>query len=128
MCWSSVIVFPLIHSSIHTGPDQKAGKPASRNATSCLFLKRDIQTTDIEQAIVGDLVTLCSSDLTQRECFREALDAAFSDLTAYSDRQGGQLKKRRSELQAKQERLLEAFLAGAIDEPVFSGSDCGSET
>ena len=33
----------------------------------------------------------------------------------------GQLKKRRSELHSKQERLLEAFITGAIDESVFRG-------
>ena len=44
-----------------------------------------------------------------------------ADLTAHSDRQRGQLNKRRSELHSKQERLLEAFLTGAIDESVFRG-------
>ena len=76
---------------------------------------------DLEQAIVDELETLRISDPKQQEWFREALDAAFSDLTAHSDRQRRQLKKRRSELHSKQERLLEAFLTGAIDESVFRG-------
>lgn len=74
---------------------------------------------DLEQAIVDDLSRLRIDDPEQRDWFREALTAAFSDLTEHSHRQRGQLRKRRSELQTMQARLLNAYLAGSIEESVF---------
>jgi site-specific DNA recombinase len=74
---------------------------------------------DLEQAIITELSRLQIAAPEQREWFREALTAAFSDLTDHSTRQRGQLKKRQTELQAMQDRLLNAYLAGSIAESVF---------
>ncbi len=76
---------------------------------------------DLEQAIVRELSRLRIADAEQREWFREALAAAFSDLTAHSNRQRGQLTKRQSELQTMQDRLLTAYLSGSVEESVFRG-------
>ncbi len=51
--------------------------------------------------------------------FRTALAAAFSDLSTQERQQRTALAKRQSELKGMQDRLLNAFLAGTIDEPTF---------
>src|SRR5690606_22161100 len=45
--------------------------------------------------------------------------AAVTDLTAYRRRQAGALSKRKSELATMQDRLLNAYLAGTIDEAIY---------
>ena len=51
--------------------------------------------------------------------FRTALQAALGDLTSHQRRQQSSLTKRRGELVGMQDRLLNAYLAGSIDEPTF---------
>jgi hypothetical protein len=51
--------------------------------------------------------------------FRTALQAAVTDLTAARRRQTNALTKRRSELSTMLDRLLNAYLAGTVDEAAF---------
>jgi hypothetical protein len=51
--------------------------------------------------------------------FRDALREAFADITGHQRRQAATLAKRQSELKGMQDRLLNVFLAGAVDEATF---------
>jgi hypothetical protein len=51
--------------------------------------------------------------------FRETLRAAFADLGEHQRRNTTALEKRRAELANMQERLLNAYLAGTVDEGAF---------
>jgi site-specific DNA recombinase len=51
--------------------------------------------------------------------FRTELRAAVSDLTAYRRQQSQSLAKRQTELATMQDRLLNAYLAGSVEEVVY---------
>ena len=51
--------------------------------------------------------------------FRTELSAAVDDLTAYRRRQAGSLAKRKTEVANMQDRLLNAYLVGTVEEEVF---------
>ncbi len=51
--------------------------------------------------------------------FRNELSAAVNDLTAYQRQQAGLLAKRKTELANMQDCLLNAYLAGTVDEGTF---------
>jgi DNA invertase Pin-like site-specific DNA recombinase len=74
---------------------------------------------DLEQAIVDDLARLRMPSPEVATWFRAALSAALDDLTAYRRRQRVTLVKRKSELAAMQDRLLNAFLSGTIEEAAY---------
>ncbi len=75
---------------------------------------------DLEQAIVDDLTGMRMPTPEIAQWFHTALDAAVHDLTAYQRRQASTLGKRRSDLKLMQDRLLNAYLAGTVDEPAFA--------
>lgn len=75
--------------------------------------------TDLEESVISELSRLQIADAELRDWFREALTAAFSDLTIHEAQQRKQLKKRQSELQTMQDRLLHAYLTGTVDEEVY---------
>lgn len=77
------------------------------------------RSPDLEQAIVDDLASLRMPTREIGDWFRTALEAALGDLTTQQRRQQSSLTKRRSELASMQDRLLNAYLAGSIDEPTF---------
>ena len=77
------------------------------------------RAADLEQAIVEDLGRLRVPSDEVAEWFREALQAAFADLDEHQRRQRAALKKRRAELANMQDRLLNAYLAGTVDEEAF---------
>ena len=77
--------------------------------------KRD----DLEQAIVDDLERLRMPTPAIATWFRTALEAALLDLTAYQRRQATALAKRKSELASMQDRLLNAYLAGTVEEVIY---------
>lgn len=74
---------------------------------------------DLEQAVITDLERLRVPSPDVAAWFRTALAAAFSDLSTQERQQRTALAKRQSELKGMQDRLLNAFLAGTIDEPTF---------
>jgi DNA invertase Pin-like site-specific DNA recombinase len=74
---------------------------------------------DLEQAVITDLQRLRMPSPDIAAWFRTALSAAFSDITTQKRQQHAALAKRQAELKGMQDRLLNAFLSAAIDEPTF---------
>ncbi len=75
---------------------------------------------DLEDAIVADLAKFKMPDDEVAAWFRVSLQSAFTDITDLQRNQRVAQAKRRSELTAMNDRLLNAFLAGAIDEATFN--------
>lgn len=75
---------------------------------------------DLEDAIVADLAKLRMPDDEVANWFRSSLQVAFSQIGDHQRNQRMALSKRRSELATMNDRLLNAFLAGSIDEPTFN--------
>ena len=74
---------------------------------------------DLEQAIVDDLAKMRLATPELAAWFRTELRAAVTDLTAYRRRQATSLAKRKTELATMQDRLLNAYLAGTVEEVVY---------
>jgi site-specific DNA recombinase len=74
---------------------------------------------DLEEAIARDLSGLRIECPEVRGLVRRTLDEAFTDAVQYQRRQAAALARRRSELAAMHDRLLSAFLTGAVDEATF---------
>ncbi|MCA8998374.1 MAG: recombinase family protein, partial [Planctomycetaceae bacterium] len=75
---------------------------------------------DLEDAIIADLSKLKMPDEEVVEWFRSSLQSAFSEISDLQRNQRIALAKRQTELNNKNDRLLNAFLAGSIDEPTFN--------
>ncbi len=73
----------------------------------------------LEEAIVEELDSIRLPSPEARRWFREALEEALCDADRSRSLQRRLLNKRRSELSGMKERLLDAFLAGTIDEAAF---------
>lgn len=76
------------------------------------------KSEELEQAIVDDLATM-RYEAELAAWFRNNLTDAVSDLTAHRRRQATALTKRKSELATMQDRLLNAYLAGTVEEVVY---------
>jgi DNA invertase Pin-like site-specific DNA recombinase len=74
---------------------------------------------DLEQAILHDLDALRFPSAEVAMWFRSTLKAAVDDLTAHERRQSVSLARRKPELVAMQDRLLNAYLAGTVDEAAY---------
>ena len=74
---------------------------------------------NIEQAILGDFATIRLPSDEVISWFRNALSRAFDDIGQLRHQQGQLLGKRKVELSAMQDRLLNGYLAGVIEEPAF---------
>lgn len=74
------------------------------------------RANDLDVAIVNDLATLRIEDEEIRSLFRETLSMAVQDITVEQHKQAARLAKRHSELAGMQDRLLNAYLAGTIEE------------
>ena len=83
---------------------------------------------DLESAIVRDLsaVTIRCPETTA--WFRQALAAAFADVSSHQQRQSAALSKRLSELKSMESRLLNAYLASTIDELAFQAKSAEGVT
>jgi DNA invertase Pin-like site-specific DNA recombinase len=77
------------------------------------------KSEDIEKAIVEDLDKMRFATPEIAAWFRSELCSAVTDLTAYRRRQATSLAKRKTELVTMQDRLLNAYLAGTIEEVVY---------
>ncbi|WP_437226078.1 recombinase family protein [Planctomicrobium sp. SH661] len=75
---------------------------------------------DFEEAIIADLAKFKMPDDEVAEWFRTSLQTAFTDISDLQRNQWIAQTKRRSELIAMNDRLLNAFLTGAIDEATFN--------
>lgn len=74
---------------------------------------------DVEEAIVKELDALRLPDARTAEWFRNALVAIFDEAGTADAQRKKMLTKRRTELENMQERLLNSYLAGNIDEETF---------
>ena len=74
---------------------------------------------DLDAAITEDLQSLRMPTPEIAEWFREAIRSAFADVTVGERIRKQALAKRQAELRAMLDRLLNGFLSGAIDEPIF---------
>lgn len=72
----------------------------------------------LEEAIIADLASLRITD-ERAEWFRKALRAAFADVAAIHGRRMASLNKRKSEIATMQDRLLNAYLVGTVEEEVY---------
>src|SRR5262245_40262973 len=70
---------------------------------------------DLEQAVVDDLSLMRIPSPEIADWFRTTLRAAVEDLTSHQRRQATTLTRRKSELAAMQDRLLNAYLAATVD-------------
>lgn len=75
---------------------------------------------DVEAAIVRELDAIRLPTPKIAAWFRDALDAAFNDVSQTQAARKRTLVKRRSELTTMQQRLLNGYLNGAIDESIFT--------
>ena len=75
---------------------------------------------DLEDAIHADLETIRIPDDALADWFRMALQVTFRDIGDVQREQRIAQKKRLAEIEAMQERLLNAYLAGTIDEATLA--------
>ena len=78
------------------------------------------RSADLEDAIIEDLSQMRMPTREIADWFRTAVDAALTDITGQQRRQQAALTKRRGELASMQDRLLNAYLAGSINEATFN--------
>ncbi len=76
--------------------------------------------TDLESAIIEHLEAFKFPSEDTATWFRESMEALFADREQLERHRRRALKKRHTELVNMQERLLNTFLAGTIDESTFS--------
>ena len=74
----------------------------------------------LEEAIQRDLGQLRIPDGERRDWFRRHLTAACDDQTRLREEQNRQARKRVTELEQMQQRLLDGYLAGAVDKEAFT--------
>ena len=74
---------------------------------------------DIEAAVEKDLATLTIPSEKAAQWFRDSLKAAFADVVAQRACQRKMIAKRQGELKQMQDRLLNTFLGGTIDEATY---------
>lgn len=77
------------------------------------------KSVDLEKAVIDDLARLRLPSPQIASWFRAALQAALSDVTTYQRRQVTSLERKRSELAKMQDRLLNDYLGGTIEEDVY---------
>jgi hypothetical protein len=83
---------------------------------------------DLEQAVVDDLARMRLATPELADWFRTELRAAVTDLTVYRRQQSKSLAKRKTELAAMQDRLLNAYLAGTVEEAVYKSKSTELKT
>jgi site-specific DNA recombinase len=74
---------------------------------------------DLEAAVVKDLTEMTMPSPELGRWFHHAIQAAFSDVTTHQKRQAATLAKRHAELKGMQDRLLNAYLGGTVEEGIF---------
>jgi site-specific DNA recombinase len=75
---------------------------------------------DLEMAIIKDLHALRFPTPEIAGWFRQSIHEAFADIAESKKRQLTQLNKRKTELANMQQRLLDAYLAGTLDQDTYS--------
>ena len=83
---------------------------------------------DVERMIVAELDSIRIPQPRIQAWLRNAIEATFADLTTAEAQRHARLGKRRSELLAMQDRLLDAFLRGAVDEAALGAKSADLKT
>ena len=81
--------------------------------------RRSSHSAGLEQAIYRDLCQLQFPSSELAAWFRSTLHDAVDDLTSYQREQRARLAKRKSELATMQDRLLNAYLSGTVEELIY---------
>ena len=74
----------------------------------------------LEEAVQRDLATLRIPDETRREWLKQNLARRCSDQILVREEQNRVARKRLSEIEQMQQRLLDGYLAGGVDKDVFT--------
>ncbi len=74
----------------------------------------------LEAAILADLESLRIVDDDTRQWFRDQLVESCKDETLVREERLKNLRRRKADLEAMQQRLLDAYLAGAVDKNTFT--------
>ena len=74
----------------------------------------------LEEAIQRDLATMRIPDETRREWVRRSLATRCNDQTVIREEQNRAARKRLTEIDQMQQRLLDGYLAGGVDKEVFT--------
>ena len=82
---------------------------------------------ELEDAVTKDLQTLRLAP-EYAAWFRKALAAAFTNIGETTARQQKALQKRKSEIEGMQEKLLNAYLGGVVDQHVFEAKSAALKT
>ena len=82
---------------------------------------------DLEDAVTKDLQTLRLAP-EYAAWFRKALAVAFTNIGETTARQQKTLQKRKSEVEGMQEKLLNAYLGGVVDQHVFEAKSAALKT
>ncbi len=73
----------------------------------------------LENAIVAQLITLKLPSQAVTDWFRTTLKSSLSNEAEFHRNKQAQLKKHRSELETKLERLLDAFIGGSVEKAIY---------
>ncbi len=73
----------------------------------------------VEEAIVAELDSICIPVPRIQQWFRDAIEARFENPATAEKERRSRLAKRRTELANMQDRLLNAYLQGVVDEAAF---------
>ena len=84
--------------------------------------------SELETAILEHLEAFRLPTKEAAEWFRQVIEETFDDRDRAARQQQRMLKKRRTELAGMQERLLDGYLAGAIEESVFTAKTADLKT
>ncbi|MBI1374090.1 MAG: hypothetical protein GC159_15325 [Phycisphaera sp.] len=76
----------------------------------------------LEEAILTDLKSLRIEDEEDRQWFRDNLVASLGNEEVLRGERLKSLRRRLADLEAKQKRLLDAYLAGAVDKNTFTAT------
>lgn len=90
-----------------------------RNTSTNGHPKLRWRAEDLDKAIQQELRQLAIPDQETADWFREAVEAAFGCKASLRREQNRVAKKRIGELTKMQERCLNAYISGSIDEPTF---------
>jgi len=77
----------------------------------------------LEEAIIEDLSTLSMPSKEVADWFRDSLTAAFANVDELHRRHTAMLAKRKTELANMQDRLLNCYLGGVIEEEAFQAKN-----
>ena len=119
------ILRPIDHRRTHPPQAQGRRRPRARLLPLCQQPPRPGPPTvrwkaeDLEQAIVDDLAKMRLASPEVADVVPQRATAAVTDLTAYRRQQATTLAKRKTELATMQDRLLNAYLAGTVEEVVY---------